>query len=104
MDHPLIDLIDQMVNKAQKEGAFDNLPGQGQPIARVDNPQNAVTDRIMKESGTKPLIVELQQRIAMETKALAALRDEEARKAQMRKIADLQTRLGIEMDAVRRFG
>lgn len=104
MDHPLIDLIDRIVDKAQKDGAFDNLPGAGQPMARVDNPQNAVTDRIMRESGTKPPYVELRQRLAEQTQHLMTLTDPDARRAQMKVIADLQTRLGVEMDAMRRFG
>lgn len=32
MDHPLIDLIDARIRKAQADGAFDNLPGAGKPL------------------------------------------------------------------------
>ena len=32
MDHPLIDLINAKIAAAERDGAFDNLPGAGKPL------------------------------------------------------------------------
>lgn len=69
MDHPLIDLINQKIAKAEAEGEFDNLAGAGKPLAKVDDPANAVFDRLAKESGGVPEFVSL-------SRELAALREE----------------------------
>ena len=69
MDHPLIDLISQKIAKAEADGEFDNLPGAGKPLPKVDDPENAVFDRIIKESGGVPEFVSL-------SRELTALRDE----------------------------
>lgn len=104
MDHPLIDLIGQAIAKAEREGAFDNLPGAGKPIADLHAPGDAVLDRLMRESGAKPEAVTLKAKIA-ETKArLAGLSEETARREEMRRLADLETRLAIELESMRRFG
>ncbi|MCT4554302.1 MAG: DUF1992 domain-containing protein [Pelagimonas sp.] len=64
MDHPLIDLINAKIRAAEKDGAFDNLPGQGKPLAPCDDPENAVFNRIMKENGAVPEPVALTQELA----------------------------------------
>ncbi len=104
MDHPLIDLIGQVIAKAEKEGAFDNLPGAGKPIPDLHAPGDAVLDRLMRESGAKPQAVTLQAKIAESRARLAKLTGEESRKQEMRVLADLEMRLSIEMEAMRRFG
>ncbi len=104
MDHPLIDLIGQAIAKAEKEGAFDNLPGAGKPIPDLHAPGDAVLDRLMRESGAKPQAVTLQARIAESRARLAKLTGEDARKEEMRVLADLEMRLSIEMEAMRRYG
>lgn len=104
MDHPLIDHISRVIAKAEKDGAFDDLPGAGKPIADLHAPGDAVLDRLMRESGAKPQAVTLKAEIAKSKARLAALTGEEARREEMRVLADLEMRLSIEMEAMRRYG
>ncbi|MGR3465717.1 DnaJ family domain-containing protein [Limimaricola sp.] len=104
MDHPLIDLIGQAIAKAEREGAFENLPGAGKPIADLHAPGDAVLDRLMRESGAKPQAVTLKAKIAESKARLAQLTGEEARREEMRVLADLELRLSLEMEAMRRYG
>lgn len=104
MSHPLSFLIDTALREAEANGAFDNLPGAGKPLPPVDNPKNAVVDRIMKEANAKPPAVVYQQKIVACRKRLAALTDEADRRAEQKTLADLQTRLEIEKEAWRRYG
>ncbi|WP_417721616.1 DUF1992 domain-containing protein [Salipiger sp.] len=69
MDHPLIDLINARIAAAERDGAFDNLPGAGKPLPDCDDPQNAVLNRILKDNGAVPEAVSL-------SRELARLRDE----------------------------
>ncbi|EYD72001.1 DnaJ family domain-containing protein [Limimaricola hongkongensis] len=104
MDHPLIDLIGQAIAKAEKEGAFKDLPGTGKPIPDLHAPGDAVLDRLMRESGAKPQAVTLKAQIAESKARLAKLTGEEARREEMRVLADLELRLSLEMEAMRRYG
>ena len=104
MDHPLIDLIDRIVEDAQKRGDFDNLPGAGAPLPHLDDPANAVLARMMKEADATSPIVTLRNQITASQARLDGLTDPEARKAEMRTLSDLQTKLGIEIEAFRKYG
>ncbi|WP_341211722.1 DnaJ family domain-containing protein [uncultured Limimaricola sp.] len=104
MDHPLIDHIDRMIAKAEQDGAFKDLPGAGKPLAGLHVPGDAVLDRIMHESGARPLAVTLRAQIAEARARLAGLTGETARHEEMRRLADLETRLAIEVEALRRLG
>jgi len=64
MDHPLIDLISAKIRAAEAEGQFDNLPGAGKPLPKVDDPENAVMHRILKENGAVPEFVSLSRELA----------------------------------------
>ncbi|MBS8227670.1 J-domain-containing protein [Vannielia litorea] len=64
MDHPLIDLITAKIRAAEAEGQFDNLPGAGKPLPKVDDPENAVMHRILKENGAVPEFVSLSRELA----------------------------------------
>ncbi|QDY71453.1 DnaJ family domain-containing protein [Qingshengfaniella alkalisoli] len=50
MSHPLNSVIDEAMRKAEAEGAFDNLPGAGQPLRNLHDPKDALLDRAMTES------------------------------------------------------
>ncbi len=106
MSHPLNSLIDLALHRAQESGAFDDLPGAGKPIPGLGDgqPKDAVVHRILKEAQVKPPAVLLQQQITAGWKHLKTLTDEEDRKAEMKKLSDLQMRLSIEQEAYRRFG
>ncbi|MEJ6397685.1 DnaJ family domain-containing protein [Yoonia sp. 208BN28-4] len=103
-NHPLEDMIDRAIEKARREGQLDNLPGEGQPIKDLHAPKDAVLDRIAAEAGaTSPLVV-LRNQINDARAHLQTLTDPQARKDQMKVIADLQLRLSLEMEAHARFG
>ncbi len=63
-----------------------------------------MVDRILKEANARPLAVMLHQQISAGWQRLKTLTDESDRKAEMRKLSDLQTRLAIEQEAHRRYG
>lgn len=104
MHHPLSSLIDQIVADAEKRGDFDDLPGAGQPLPHLDDPQNAVLNRMMKEADAKSPVVILRQQILESSARLKALTDPAARKDEMARLAELQMKLAIEMEAFRKYG
>ena len=104
MTHPLDSLIDQIVAGAAANGELDDLPGAGKPLPPVDNPKGALLNRMMTESKAKPLAVTLKEQIAASAQRLKSLTDADARKAEMKIMADLQTRLAIEVEAMRKYG
>ncbi|WP_432255562.1 DnaJ family domain-containing protein [Limimaricola sp. AA108-03] len=104
MDHPLIDHISRVIAKAEREGAFDDLPGAGKPIHDLHAPGDAVLDRLMRESGAKPQAVTLKAQVAEARTRLAETTGEAERRDAMRALADLEMRLSIEMETLRRYG
>lgn len=104
MHHPLSGLIDQIVENAERRGDFKDLPGAGKPLAHLDDPQNAVLNRIMQEADAKSPVVILRRQILEAQEKLATLTDEDARKAQMTQLSELHTKLSIEMEAFRKYG
>lgn len=95
MDHPLIDLINSRIRAAEREGAFDNLAGAGQPLPPCDDPANAVMTRILKENGAVPEAVALTRELAGLRECLREESDRDARTALIREIALTETRLEI---------
>ena len=104
MDHPLRGLIDQIVADAERRGDFKDLPGAGKPLPEVDDPQNAVLARMMKEADAKSPVVILRQQILAAQERLKALTDEADRKAEMTRLSELHMKLAIEMEAFRKYG
>ena len=104
MHHPLSSLIDQIVQNAEKRGDFDDLLGAGKPLAGLDDPQNAVLNRIMTEADAKSPVVILRQQILASQERLTSLTDETARKDEMLVLSELHTKLAIEMEAFRKYG
>ena len=102
MDHPLIDLISAKIAEAEARGEFQNLSGAGKPLPKVDNPENAVIDRIIKEAGGVPEFVSLSKEISMLREQLRDEDDRASSKVLMQKIADLEPRLALAKDAYRR--
>ncbi|SDK09676.1 DUF1992 domain-containing protein [Aliiruegeria lutimaris] len=104
----MTDILNFLVNNAFREaeanGAFDNLPGAGKPLADLHQSKDAVVARIMKEANAKPAAVVVQKQIVESRARLKALSDPQERKAEMRRLADLQTRLAIEQEAWRKHG
>jgi len=104
MSHPLESLIDQIVGAAEKRGDFEDLPGAGKPLPAVENPQDAVLARLMREAEATSPVVVLRRQILQAQDLLETLSDGAARKTQMQVIADLHTKLAIEMEAFRKYG
>ncbi len=104
MHHPLSGLIDQIVQNAEKRGDFDDLPGEGKPLTHLDDPQNAVLHRMMKEADATSPVVVLRQQILAAQDALKTLTDETDRKAVQFRLSELHTKLAIEMEAFRKYG
>ncbi|MCT4371669.1 DUF1992 domain-containing protein [Yangia mangrovi] len=95
MDHPLIDLINARIAKAEAEGAFDNLPGAGKPLPECDDPENAVLTRILKDNGAVPQAVALTRELAALREELRETADRDRRRRLIKDMALLETRLEI---------
>ncbi len=104
MDHPLHDLIEAQLAKARKEGAFDDLPGHGKPLTHLGSRHDAMNIKLKSAAEVASPLTVLRQDIAAQQAKLAQITDPDARKAQMKIIADLKTRLAIEIETVRRQG
>ncbi len=104
MPHPLDALINEKLERARKDGAFDNLPGEGKPIDHGHSPKDALVNRLMVESKAKPPVVVLTEQITASKLRLKALTEAPARTAEMRILADLETRLAIEKELFQRYG
>ncbi|WP_165354591.1 DnaJ family domain-containing protein [Tropicimonas sp. IMCC6043] len=97
-------LVESAFRNAEAAGAFDDLPGAGKPLPPVDQQDDATLGRILREARAEPPAVTFLKRISESQKRLADLKDPAERTAEMRRLADLQTRLAIEKEAFRRHG
>lgn len=104
MHHPLSGLIDQIVQNAEKRGDFDNLHGAGKPLPHLDDPQNAVLNRMMQEADAKLPVVILRRQILEAQANLKSLTDQTERMAAQIRLSELHTKLAIEMEAFRKYG
>ncbi|CUH75157.1 DUF1992 domain-containing protein [Tropicibacter naphthalenivorans] len=95
MDHPLIDLINARIERAEKDGAFDNLPGAGQPLPPCDDPENAVMTRILKDNGAVPEFVTLSRTLADLRAELLDTADRTERKRLLTEMSLLEARIEI---------
>ncbi|RYH04024.1 DUF1992 domain-containing protein [Salipiger sp. IMCC34102] len=95
-------LVDARIEAAREDGTLDRLPGSGKPLDLKGDPFDAMMDRMHKAAKTKPRAVSLKDQITAETARLAELVDPEARRAQMKILSDLQTRLAVEMEQLSR--
>jgi DnaJ family protein C protein 28 len=72
--------IDEIIQKAMQEGAFDNLSGKGKPLNLDENPyldrEWQLAYHLLKENGFAPAFIEQRQSIELE---LAAARETLAR-------------------------
>ncbi|WP_298891284.1 DUF1992 domain-containing protein [uncultured Serinicoccus sp.] len=82
--------VDQTIEQAQRQGAFDNLPGAGKPLRDVDTraePDWWVKDLVRREqldlSGAMPGVMQLRREKATYPQALLALPDEAAVRARV---------------------
>ncbi len=94
-DHPLIDLIDARIRAAEAAGEFDNLPGAGKPLPRVEDPENAVLNRILRENGAEPEFVSLSRELRKLREELAETGDRTRRQEIMKEMSMMDARIEI---------
>ncbi|GGE39516.1 DnaJ family domain-containing protein [Actibacterium pelagium] len=95
MDHPLIDLINAKIRKAEAEGDFDNLEGAGKPLPKCDDPDNAVMHRILKDNGAVPEFVSLSRELAKLREELRETGDRTKRRQLVQDMSMLEAKIEI---------
>ncbi|SHK06451.1 protein of unknown function [Shimia gijangensis] len=101
MDHPLFDLIDQKIQQAQKDGAFDNLEGAGKPLPQEDDPQDALLNRLVRESGGVPEYVSISRELSRLREELRETGDRTQRQDILKEMSMMETRLEIARTSFR---
>jgi hypothetical protein len=92
-------IAERRILEAIREGAFDDLPGAGQPL-RLEDDSNVPEDlrvayKILKNAGYVPKEVALRKEIAQVEDLLEDMEDTKARYRQLKKLNFLITRLNI---------
>lgn len=101
MDHPLIDLINQKIAEAERDGAFENLSGAGKPLPKEDDPDNALLNRLVKESGGVPEFVTLSRELAKLREELRDTADRTRRTEIMKDMSMMDARIELARKAHR---
>jgi hypothetical protein len=83
-------IVEERIQKAQQEGAFDNLPGKGKPL-KLDDDELVPEDlrlvyKILKNSSCLPIEMELRKEIFNLRQLLNAAIDEETRRELRREL------------------
>src|SRR6187549_2601736 len=77
-------IVEERIQRAQEEGAFDNLPGKGRPLKLDDDafvPEDLrLTFKVLKNSGCLPIEMELRKEIFNLRQLLNAAIDEDSRR------------------------
>jgi hypothetical protein len=92
-------IAERRILEAIREGAFDNLPGAGQPL-KLEDDSNVPEDlrvayKILKNAGYVPKEVALRKEIGQTEDLLANMEDTKAKYRQLKKLNFLITRLNI---------
>ncbi len=101
MDHPLINLINQKIAEAERDGAFENLPGAGKPLPEEDDPQNALLNRLIKENGVVPEFVSLSRELEKLRAELRETSDRTRRTEIMKEMSMMDAKIEIARKAHR---
>ncbi|NVK45427.1 MAG: DUF1992 domain-containing protein [Rhodobacteraceae bacterium] len=101
MDHPLLDLINQKIAEAEREGAFDNLPGAGKPLPEEDDPENALLNRVIKENGGVPEFVTLSRELEKLREELRETGDRTRRTEIMKEMSMMDAKIDLARKAHR---
>ena len=100
---PLMDtIVEQFIQKAIRDGEFDNLPGFGKPLPEEDFSGPAhlrMAYKIMKDNNVVPPEVALLNEIATLRKQRDACTDKSKRKKLTSKMMNLQVQYDIMMEA-----
>jgi hypothetical protein len=91
-------LAEEKIRAAEREGAFDNLPGAGKPLALDDDrlvPEELRAGyRILKNAGFVPPEIDARKEALSLQKLITVTTDEEARKRALTRLALIETCLG----------
>lgn len=91
------DWIELQIRDAQRQGAFENLPGQGQPIPDIDTPRTELawlTGYLKRENVDVGIMLPPSLALAREVELLPATLREERTEARVREIVqDLNARI-----------
>jgi hypothetical protein len=90
-------IVEEKIRQAQREGAFDDLPGAGRPLPDDDGllvPEDVrMAYRILRNAGFVPAEVEARKEAAGLRKLISAAADAPERRRALAKLALLETRL-----------
>ena len=95
MDHPLIDLINARIEQAEADGAFDNLSGVGKPLAKCDDSENALLNRLFRENGAVPEFVSLSRELAKLRGVMRETGDRTERRRIVQDMSMMEARIGV---------
>lgn len=95
MDHPLIDLVNQKIAAAQADGEFDNLQGAGKPLPACDDPENALINRLVRESGGVPEFVSLLRELERLRGELREVSDRSQRQEILKEMSMMESRIDL---------
>lgn len=101
MDHPLIELINQKIRAAEEAGEFENLPGAGKPLPRLEDPENALIKRLIEENGAVPEFVSLARELAKLREELRDTGDRTRRRDIMKEMSMMEARIDLARKAYR---
>jgi len=102
MAHPLEDLVDARIRAAQSDGDFDDLPGQGKPLALEGDPENALMDRLIKENGAVPEFVSLSRELERLREELSETGDRSKRSDILKDMSMMEARIDLARKAYKR--
>ena len=92
-------IAERRIVEAIREGAFDDLPGAGQPLKLEDDshlPEDLrIVFKILKNAGFVPPEVALQKEIATVEDVLAGMEDTRVKYRQLKKLNFLITKLNM---------
>ena len=92
-------IAERRIQEAMKDGAFDDLPGRGKPLA-LERDSHVPEDlrmayKILKNAGYVPPEIALRKEIAKTEELLAGMEDTEARYRQLKKLNFLIMKLNM---------
>ncbi len=81
-------IVEERIKKAEKQGAFENLPGRGRPLAFNDAnvpDELRMAHKILKNSGFLPPEIELKKKISGTQDLMASLDHSSPEKTKLQK-------------------
>ena len=92
-------IIEDRIQRAQQEGAFENLPGNGKPLDFEDDsfiPEDLrLSYKILKNAGCLPIEMELRKEIYNLRQLLDRAIDPETRRKLHKELTDLRLRFNL---------